>query len=686
MTSIGDNVFYGCYGLTKVNFSNSLKNIGHGAFYGCRNLLSVTLPDSVISIGYDAFKNCEGLTSVTLPNTLQTIGAAAFFNCTSLKSITIPDSITTIQGSTFFWCTGLTSITIPNSVTSLGEEAFYGCTGLTSITLSNQLSIIGKEAFQNCTGLTALDLPNSMKIIGDYAFSRCSGLTSVKIPNSVTSIGGVAFSGCTGLTSVNIPNSLTDIDYNTFYNCTGLTSIDIPNSVTSIGSSAFNGCTGLTSVDIPNSVTSIKSQAFYGCTGLTSVDIPNSVTNIGGTWYLDKGAFQGCTNLTKVSISNSIKYLGDNTFAGCNSLSSVTCKAVVPPSNDNDNAFSIDKSKVTLYVPLKSEEAYRSADIWKKFNIKTFSTEVSSVMISEKKLDLSIGEHAKLNAVAGPDYADNTVTKWTSSNPSVAYVDENGSVIAKSAGVAQITVNSTDGTNLTDTCIVTVKNAYLVERDTKPSEYGDVIYVENAEGHAGKSVTLSLRMKHYMQVSGFQVNMYLPKGFTISKVSRGDGIKTMDEDEEYVYTFKNSEKEDGSRFLLCYSVTNTAMPEGDIEVAKITVDIPEDALAGNCPIILKAGEMAFSSTNKIVDYVKSSLTVKDFYVGDANSDGIVSVADITAISDFLLGNKSDVFNENAADANGDGTVSVADITTLADSLLGNAPTRTKAVVIETVEE
>ena len=249
---------------------------------------------SVTSIGEDAFAFCSGLTSVTIPNSVTSIGYRAFGGCSGLTSITIPNSVTSIGDEAFYRCSGLTSVTIPNSVTSIGDEAFYYCSALTSVTIPNSVTSIGDYAFYYCRGLTSVTIGNGVESIDTHAFSYCDGLTSVTIPNSVTSIGDYAFSGCSGLTSVTIPNSVESIGNSAFSYCSGLTSVTIPNSVTSIGEYAFEGCSGLTSVTIPNSVTSIGSHAFSDCSGLTSVTIGSGVTNIG------RYAFANCPELLDV--------------------------------------------------------------------------------------------------------------------------------------------------------------------------------------------------------------------------------------------------------------------------------------------------------------------------------------------------------------------------------------------------
>ncbi len=80
VTSIGENAFYGCSGLSSVSIPNSVSSIGFQAFYGCSGMTSVTIPNSVIYIYNWAFYGCSGLTSVTFPNNVITIGDDAFEN------------------------------------------------------------------------------------------------------------------------------------------------------------------------------------------------------------------------------------------------------------------------------------------------------------------------------------------------------------------------------------------------------------------------------------------------------------------------------------------------------------------------------------------------------------------------------------------------------------------------------
>ncbi len=271
-----------------------------------RSLVLLTIGNQVTSIGNQAFYSCSGLTEVTIPNGVTSIGNEAFYECTGLKSVTIGEKVTSIGDHAFHNCSGLKSVTIPNGVTSIGDHAFYSCSGLTEVTIPNSVTSIGDGAFANCNNLN--------KIEGKFASSdnRCLivnnrlvafapyGLTEYDIPESVRAIGGSAFEGCTGLKSVTIPESVISIGGYAFSGCAGLKSVTIPNGVTSIGSYAFYSCSGLTEVTIPNNVTTIGSSAFYGCSGLKSVTIGERVTTIGTS------AFRYCNKLDTVTSLNPI--------------------------------------------------------------------------------------------------------------------------------------------------------------------------------------------------------------------------------------------------------------------------------------------------------------------------------------------------------------------------------------------
>ena len=369
ITTIKDSAFYGCSGLTSVTIPNSVTSIGSATFYDCSGLTSITIPNSVTEIGKGAFSGCSGLTSVTIPNSVTSIGEYAFTSCNGLTSLTIPNSVTNIGECAFALCSGLTSVTIPNSITSINRQVFYDCSGLTSITIPNSVTEIGKGAFSGCSGLTSVTIPNSVTSICEYAFSGCSGLTSISIPNSITEISKGVFYGCSGLTSIDIPNSVKKIGDYAFYNCSGFTSVTIPNSVTEVGSHAFGNCSGLKIVNwnVKNCAdylfTTQSIPPFYQLTGITNFNFGNEVEHIPG--YL----CAGLSGLSSITIPSSATSIGEYAFGYCSGLKSVTNHSLTPQAINDNVFYNVDINNCKLYVWHESLNDYKTAEVWKNFDI-----------------------------------------------------------------------------------------------------------------------------------------------------------------------------------------------------------------------------------------------------------------------------------------------------------------------------
>ena len=61
------------------------------------NFISDGITYSVTSLGDDCFRGCMGLTSITIPNSVTSLGDRCFYRCTGLTSINIPNSVTRLE-------------------------------------------------------------------------------------------------------------------------------------------------------------------------------------------------------------------------------------------------------------------------------------------------------------------------------------------------------------------------------------------------------------------------------------------------------------------------------------------------------------------------------------------------------------------------------------------------------------
>ena len=143
VTSIGKNVFSYCDALTSISVESGnaiydsrgscnaiIEKSNNTLIAGCKNTI---IPNSVTSIGDNAFEGCRGLTSIAFPNSVTSIGTSAFYNCGGLTSVAIPNSVTSIGWGAFAYCSGLANIEIGNSVTYINDNAFNHCSDIENI-------------------------------------------------------------------------------------------------------------------------------------------------------------------------------------------------------------------------------------------------------------------------------------------------------------------------------------------------------------------------------------------------------------------------------------------------------------------------------------------------------------------------------------------------------------------------
>ena len=339
VTSIGDDAFAGCTGLTEVTIHDGVTAIGGSAFSGCSGLTGVTIPSHVTDIGDSAFSDCSGLTEMVIPHSVKAIGVGVFKKCNRLTKITVDpgnahymsqnDLLLTRDGRTLVQGVNGT-VTIPSGVTVIGKSAFEDYDGLTQVTIPAGVEVIGPAAFYGCGGLTDVAIPAGVEAIGAYAFCGCSGLADVVIPASVTNIGERAFVACGRLKAISVEagNEVYSSRNGMLLNKDGKTliqgvngEVEIPPGVVTIGEWAFVYYADLTRVVIPASVRNIGAYAFHYCESLTNVVMQGGVTNIGD------GAFGECGNLMDVFIPNSVQSIGYSAFAYCGRLSNVTLPA-----------------------------------------------------------------------------------------------------------------------------------------------------------------------------------------------------------------------------------------------------------------------------------------------------------------------------------------------------------------------
>jgi hypothetical protein len=151
VTGIGDSAFaHGSFSFISIA-TGPISSIGNNAFEGCTGLTTFFIPTLVTNLGYDLFLGCTSLTNIWVSPLNAVYGSpdGVLFNKNQHTLIAyppakqgdyeIPGFVREIGYAAFEGCFGLTGVTIPNSVTNLGGRAFIG-TALRHVTIGSGVS------------------------------------------------------------------------------------------------------------------------------------------------------------------------------------------------------------------------------------------------------------------------------------------------------------------------------------------------------------------------------------------------------------------------------------------------------------------------------------------------------------------------------------------------------------------
>lgn len=513
LSYIGDGAFASNHILTKMDLSNCslLREIGDGAFYSC-------------SGEYDPFTEIEtpGLSEVELPDGLKTIGARAFCQDNMLTSIRIPSTVEKIGDEAFFG-TGLTGAIDISSVAALGKRLFSG-SGIETVILPDALGEIPEEMFTHTTALNNIlpksyleelggienvrggifKLPESVKSIGSSAFAN-TALTGTVDISGVSEIGRAVFADCAGIETVILPDGLDDIPEKSFLGIDNLKSVVsrsrleewqtvhqeegailLSERITKIGARTFDGCYNIRSVDAPG-VKELGEEVFYSCKKLRDVTLSDELLVIPDKAFawcdvldgchfgdhiesIGEQAFYFCGQLGNsaggaLELGSGIKSIGKWAFAYCTSVKKVTIYSTVIESIGED-CFS---TKPVLYVYKLPSGIYEKAlgsCVSEIIYLSGGPVLAETIAINPTETVLYVGDTKQLVCTVLPENTDKPETAWSSSDPAVVQVQD-GLVYACGAGVAYITAATTDGSDLSAVCTVTVKEA---DEDDDPTE------------------------------------------------------------------------------------------------------------------------------------------------------------------------------------------------------------------------
>ena len=633
LTQIAGNLFMRCYGLENIDIPDTVTTIGENAFKLCTSLENVKMYNSIDEINGRAFAGCTSLKSVSLPDSITGMGTEIFSGCTSLSSVKLPNKRVNIMSSTFEGCTSLTEITLPDTVTTIQDHAFKNCTALKTINWSKSITDIQSYAFENCDALTKLDIPNTVTNIGTGAFYECGGFTDIAVPNSVKNLGSRAFENCDALAKVSISDSVTSMGEKAFYDCDALTDVELGTGITQIPTSCFEHCDALPSVVLPYRVSKVGDNAFKNCVALIEITIPRATTSISSsvfsypakmTVYGISGTYaetfanqQGmkfvnkavkATNVvldkTELTLNRGMKYSLTMTVTPATFTDKVSWK-----STNVDVAAIAEDGTVTAKGAGQATIKVTVGDVSATCKVNVVQP-VTSIYLNKTALEMTALDTYQLQASVYPSEANNKEVSWESSDEKVATVDENGLVQAKEKGTAVITAKAKDGSEVSRSCKVTVKNtAYVVT---------DISKLESTHNYENNC-------------SDFWV--YTKTGASALNITFNSKT-ALEEDFDYLYVFDKENKQVG-KYTGTQLAGKTITVSGDTVKIQLVSDDAGNAWGFKVDVITEKVEEECKhtdTTKREVRNAKAATCTLDGYSGDiycTNCGNLIEAGSVT---------------------------------------------------------
>ena len=192
----------------------------------------------------------------------------------------------------------------------------------------------------------------------------------------------------------------------------------------------------------------------------------------------------------------------------------------------------------------------------------------------------------------------------------------------------------------------------------------NMLIIKPKEICTGITTKLPVELVNKAAISAFEFTVCLPKVVTLSGCELTNR-KGRD------HTCSSSIQSLGEYKVIAYSGTSKSFSETEGVVINLMLDVSKEMELGEYTISLKDIELTTTETEYIFPAnVSAKLTVSDILPGDANGDGRVSITDVVAIVNHIIGRTPTNFVAAAADVNGDGLINVFDVTKTVNIILG----------------
>lgn len=716
LVSIGSSAFAGCTSLVSISFP-SVKTISDEAFARCSKLQYVWFGNRLTYIGGNssgAFYNCTMLSYIVIPASCTSMGGYVFYGCSRLQAIIY-------LGTQTSRCSSNADVYNISNMIQWSTNSFNYSGVAPSPTFTNNLP----AGFQPTSNA---ELPTLERNVGTYTatmpitFANNDMSFTVDVPYEYTINPLTVTARVENATKkYGDANPQFHTDYSGFI--TGENESVITNCGTYSSTATASSAVGTYSVT--QSGVTAKNYVFQYVSGtLTVTKAPLTVSarnksmSYGGmvptlemdytglkngeskpTWTTTPTITTTATSISNagaypVTISGGVAKNYDVTFReGTLTINKValtaTTKSTTRIYGDENPEFEMTYSglKNNEQVPEWTVEPTIVTPATKTSPVGTYSINASGGEAKNYYVEYVNTGKLTVNKATLKATARSLTKKQGENNPTMV-IDYEGwknnetslVLTQKPIATTTATLNSRPGTypiTVSDGVAMNYEfeyvNGTLTVYPANEPETPTVNILELSSLTATKNtqVTLPIALTNEKQITGLQMDLYLPTGVTVATNSKGKLMVETTARMDGNYTLTCSAM-NGFVRILGYSADGDAFSGNTGAILNVTLNVGDNMNDGDYTIRIK--DIVLSDIGGVEHHpadVGATLTVESYVLGDVDNSGAININDVVCIINHILNRPVTTFIAEAADVDGSGIININDVVQLINRFILN---------------
>ena len=433
----------------------------------------------------------------------------------------------------------------------------------------------------------------------------------------------------------------------------------------------FMSSTKLTSISLPSTLTDLGEEPFAACARLTTITVDENnpvYCSIDGVLF-DKNAETlisfPSARAGDYTIPQSVKAIAPSAFYSCTKL-----KTVQLPEQVTEIGMSAFRNCLNLTTVNLPEGITVLRD-----NVFRGCSYLNHVILPQSLV--SIGSHVfyycqSLDSIVLPRGVRNVdshafdvcprLAAVTSLASSLPVIDEN--VFGESSYERPLYVPSR--------LVNSYKNdpRWGLFKDIRAIEEGMTAVAENV--FAGALFSLRLKLNNVSQgITGYTCRLRLPEGISLAHDQRGNYFHELsDRHPAGNYQVSISQIDNGEWFIDCHLSEGASLMGDEGEIVEFTLATTQEMAGMHQGELLDASLYFDDGTSCEIAGCEVEFDVRDWLFGDVNLNGRVDVVDAMIAVDYILGYEKSQQVRRLADVSLDNLVTVSDVMKIVDIILG----------------